>query len=513
MKNLARILLLTPLLLSAQKKPKLIVGIVVDQMRYEMLDRFASDFGADGFNLLAQNGMRYDSCTFDYMPTYTGPGHATIYSGANPSMHGILSNDIYLPLEKREMYCVEDNSVHPIGASANGQGLSPKNLRVYNFGDSLKINDPECNVLTVAIKDRSAILNGGKKADAAYWMAENGAFVTSSYYLEALPAWVVGFNNNDYAFSYLNATWPLLKSPDQYSSSLPDDAPFENTRLGDPAVFPYNLKTLLQKEGKDGVAFTPFGNTMLTDFALQAIHEELLGADDHTDILAINYSSTDYIGHDFGPQSVEVEDAYLRLDQDIARLIASLDRQVGRDNYVLFLTADHGAANTPSDTAFSYKSTNELKLMIDAYTQSQFGLSLVANIGSNQIWLDDEAIYTNQLDKELILVELRSYLSQQSTVHLTHVFTQFEIENCGLPECKYFQNAYDANLSGDLFYIRPYGEIERNASYGTTHGTHYLYDTHVPLIFFGGNITPGESKETVHPNEIIGLLKSYMRAK
>jgi len=511
MKKLAFIILLAPLFLSAQKKPKLIVGIVVDQMRYEMLDRFSSDFGADGFNLLSKDGMRYDSCTFNYVPTYTGPGHATIYSGANPSMHGILSNDIYLPQEQRSMYCVEDKSVHPVGAAADGEGHSPKNLRIYNFGDSLKIKDPECKVFTVAIKDRSAILNGGKKADAAYWMAKNGAFVTSSYYMEALPEWVVGFNNNDYAFSYLNSSWPLFKSPESYTSSLPDNAPFEGTRLGDRAVFPYDLKTLLQKEGNDGVAFTPFGNTMLTDFAIQAIHEENLGADKHTDILAINYSSTDYIGHDFGPQSVEVQDAYLRLDKEIARLIAKLDKEIGRDNYVFFLTSDHGAANTPSDTNFTYVSHSELRETINAFTRAQYGQDLVAHIGSNQVWLNDELIYELNIDKEMILMELRSYLATQTKTPLAQVFTQFEIENCGMPECRYFQNAFDHNLSGDLFYVRPYGQIERGGNSGTTHGTQYLYDTHVPLLLFGGNVTHGKSKETVHPNEIISILKPYLK--
>jgi len=513
MKKLALFILLAPLFLSAQKKPKLIVGIVVDQMRYEMLDRFAADFGADGFNLLTKQGMRYDSCTFNYVPTYTGPGHATIYSGANPSTHGILSNDIYLPQEKRNMYCVEDNSVHPLGAAAEGDGLSPKNMRIYNFGDSLKINEPKCKVFTVAIKDRSAILNGGKKADAAYWMAQNGAFVTSSYYMEKLPEWVVGFNNNGYALSYMSSHWELFKSPEKYTSSLPDDAPFEGTLLGDPAVFPYDLKTLLEKEGNDGVAFTPFGNTMLTDFAIQAIHEENLGADEYTDILAINYSSTDYIGHEFGPQSVEVQDAYLRLDHDLARFIETLDERIGRDNYVFFLTSDHGAANTPSDTNFSYVSNDELRETINAFTRSQFGHDLVAQMGSNQIWLSNAIIYEQKLDKELILMELRSYLARQTKTPLAQIFTQYEIENCGVPECVFFQNAYEANLSGDLFYIRPYGEIERSTPSGTTHGTPYLYDTHVPLLFFGGNVTHGESKETVHPNEIIGLLKGYLNEK
>ncbi len=513
MRKIALFLLLLPALLSAQNKPKLVVGIVVDQMRYEMLDRFKNDFGDGGFNLITKMGMRYDSCTYNYVPTYTGPGHATIYTGTNPNVHGILSNAIYLPAQMRTMNCVEDNSVQPIGTDDPNGARSPKNLKVFTFGDSLIIKDPASKVIAIAIKDRSAILNAGKKATAAYWMDKNGFFITSSYYMKELPAWVDSFNNAGYAPGYLYSQWILMKDKALYTSSLPDNSPFESTRLGDPPVLPYDLQALQKKEGYHGVAFTPFANSMLTEFAIWGVREEFLGRDKHTDLLAINYSATDYIGHEFGPNSVEIQDAYMRLDNDLAMLISTLDMEIGRKNYVLFLTSDHGAANTPTDTAFSYVSNDDLENLINTFTVAQFGKELVAHIGDSQIWLQESTIKNYKLDKERILIELQNYLRYQNQVEISEIFTRFEVENCASEACRFFANALDTALSGDLFYTRPFGQMERDEKYGTTHGSQYLYDTHVPLLFFGGNVEPGQSKKSVHPNQILSLLKPYLIGK
>ena len=507
------VLLILPTVLFAQKAPKLIVGIVVDHMRYEMLDRYKTSFGSDGFNRLVTEGMRYDSCTYNYIPTYTAPGHATIFTGKNPKDHGILGNDMYIAEQNKMMYCLEDNEVRPVGTRDKNNARSPKNLRAPTLGDSLKTANPKSMVISISGKDRGAILPGGKLADAAYWMDENSFLSTSSYYMDSLPAWVDSFYYSGYGPGITVGGWELIGDKKSYATSLPDKSPFESTLFADPAVFPYDLTALREKKSFGAMQYTPFANYVLTEFALWALREEGLGNDKHTDLLTISYSATDYIGHEFGPQSVEIHDAYLQLDSDIARLIDSLDVLVGRKNYVLFLTSDHGAANTPIDTAFNYVSNNALKTLINGYTMKRWKMELVANINNGQIWLYQQAMQAQKLKPADVIEEIKMFLLKQEDVAFTNVYTRNDVQLCTDGTCLLFKNAFDASLSGDIFYTRPYGDIERSVDYGTTHGTGYLYDTHVPLLFFGGNVSEGRSKKPVHVDEILELLTPYLQSK
>lgn len=499
-----------PLFTVAQKQPKLIIGIVADQMRYEMLDRYKNDFGPDGFNLLVAEGMRYDSCTFSYIPTYTAPGHATIYTGTTPAIHGITGNDMYIPTMGNTRYCVADEHVEPVGTSDAVAKRSPVLLRVPTIGDSLKMADEKSKVIALSIKDRGAILPGGKKADAAYWMDEEGNMVSSSYYMQELPQWVDSFNIRGYISNTLISTWDYFQNPANYEESLPDDSPFESKRFDDSNTLPYNISQAIRMKGPGILKETPFGNSLLTQFAIWAMREENLGQDNHTDLLAISYSSTDYIGHAYGPQSVEVQDAYLRLDRELAYLIRVLDEVVGRKNYVLFLTSDHGAANTPSDTAFAYVNNQALKAELNRYTKSYFGFPLVKHIGSQQIWLDNEAMQANSISKEMVIDRLRYALLGNEEFQFEAIYTREEVAECETETCWLFKHALNPEIAGDLFYIRPYGRIERSESFGTTHGTGYLYDTHVPLLFFGGNVAAGRSQDVIHVSDIRRLLMQYL---
>jgi predicted AlkP superfamily pyrophosphatase or phosphodiesterase len=507
------VLFIFPAVLFAQKAPKLIVGIVVDHMRYEMLDRYKTSFGPNGFNRLVTEGMRFDSCTYNYIPTYTAPGHATIFTGQNPSVHGILGNDMYLAAENRTMYCLEDNDVRPAGTWDKNNARSPKILRAPTLGDSLKTANPTSMVISISGKDRGAILPGGKLADAAYWMDENSFLSTSSYYMDSLPAWVDSFYYSGYGPGITIGGWELLGNKKSYAASLPDNSPFESTLFADPAVFPYDLTALREKKSFGAMKYTPFANYVLTEFALWALREEGLGNDKHTDLLTISYSATDYIGHEFGPQSVEIHDAYLQLDGDIARLIDSLDVLVGRKNYVLFLTSDHGAANTPVDTAFQYVDNQKLKDAINAFALKKWNMEVVADINNGQIWLYQQGMQANKLKPAEVIEEIKLFLLHQKEVALAEVYSRTDIQLCKAGTCLLFKNAFDANLSGDIFYTRPYGDIERSVNYGTTHGTGYLYDTHVPLLFFGGNVETGQSKKPVHVDEILELLTPYLQDK
>lgn len=502
--------LLIPIIVTAQKQPKLIVGIVVDQMRYEMLDRYSSDFGPDGFNLLLDRGMRYDSCTFSYIPTFTAPGHATIYTGVVPAKHGILGNDIYIPQSGKEKYCVSDENASPLGTDDMDCKRSPRNLEMYTLGDSIKIADERSRVVAVSLKDRGAILPGGKKADAAYWMEKNGMMVSSDYYMNQLPFWVDSFNDNWVMIDGLLNVWDYQQEPQNYNESLRDASPFESSQFGDTNVLPYNIPQLLFKGDFDVVRKTPFGNSLVTEFAIWALREEKLGWDKHTDLLAISLSSTDYIGHAYGPQSVEVQDSYLRLDGDLAYLIKVLDTEIGRKNYVLFLTSDHGVANTPADSRFSYVQTDELQQALNDFTKRTFGAPLIKHIASQQIWLDQQMLINQGFDRKEVVALIHEYMLKNRDFSFEEVYTKDQIAICKSGRCLQFRNAFIPALSGDLYYIRKYGEIERSQDYGTTHGTGYLYDTHVPLLFFGGNVKKGSTKTPVSVSDIRRLLKGYL---
>lgn len=502
-------LMLLSLIMHSQNRPKLVVAIVVDQMRYEMLDRFYNDFGQGGFKLIMDEGLRYDSCTIDYIPTYTGPGHATIFTGKLPSQHGILSNNIFNPSLGKSVYCVEDESTEPVGTSDNDSKRSPRLMRSGSLGDLLQANHPDSKTISLSIKDRGAILAGGKNPTGVYWMDSHGKMVSSTHYMQMLPDWVNAFNAEDLVSEFMLDEWTLLNPAETYDESVADDAPYESQLLGEGNTLPYDLSTLLEKKGPKGIAYTPFGNNVLTEFAFDALEAEELGKDESTDLLAVIYSCTDYIGHAFGPQSVEIQDTYLRLDQELARLIKRLNKKVGRDNYILFLSSDHGAANTPLDSKFKYVSIEELKEKANGFTKGRYGFDLIKHIGSSQIWLDHERIETENLDEELIVAELKNYLSYQQDIELSEIYSRFQVENCANGDCLKFKNAYDQNLSGDLFYIRPYGHIEQGTSFGTTHGTGYDYDSHVPLLFFGKNVNPGRVTNRIGSHQIISELQNF----
>lgn len=510
MKTIRFVLLLLPFLGLAQTQPKLIVGIVVDQMRYEMLQRFQEHFGPDGFNRLVKDGMCFDSCTYNYIPTYTGPGHATIYTGKTPGIHGITSNDIYIPSEGKTRYCVTDETVLPVGTSESSAKRSPMNLRIPTLGDSLKLANPKRKVIALSVKDRGAILPGGKTANAAYWLDGQAHMVSSSYYMQALPHWVDSFNTYGYLQQNTITAWDYFAEPQAYTESLPDNAANESLLFDERNTLPYAIGDAMQKNGDGTIKYTPFANALITQFAIWALRAEKLGTDQHTDVLAISYSSTDYIGHAYGPQSVEVQDTYLRLDRDIAQLLSELDKTVGREHYILFLTSDHGAANTPTDPAFRYVSTQALKDDLNAFTQKTFGSALIAHIGAQQIWLNQPVLDSLDLQKEYVLAAIRAKMLAHTPDAFTMVLTQQELQTCNTPQCAFFTRSFIPELAGDLFYVRPYGHMERGENYGTTHGTSYLYDTHVPLLFFGGNVPAGRTTNPVYVEDIRRILRHYL---
>ena len=346
-KSLPLFFLFFTLSLVAQQRPKLVVGIVVDQMKMEYLYRFQNDFSENGFKRLMNDGYTFHNMHYNFMPTYTAPGHASIYTGTTPAMHGIVSNEWFSRTAGKEVYCTDDATVKTIGDGKKDEGeMSPKNLQTTTITDELRLSTNfKGKVIGISIKDRGAILPAGHFANWAFWYSKTGSFISSTFYGEALPTWVTEFNAQKSYMKYINQGWNLLKPASTYNESMPDDNPYEGKLYKvDKPVFPYDLKAMYDKNDAGVIRVTPFGNDYVNDFAKLAIEKEQLGKDDITDFLAISFSSPDYVGHILGPRSMELQDTYLRLDNTIADFLNYLDKTVGKGNYLVFLTADHAGA-------------------------------------------------------------------------------------------------------------------------------------------------------------------------
>lgn len=492
-------------------KPKLVVGIVVDQMRYDYLTRFNSKFGQGGFKRMINEGFNCKNNHFNYVPTYTGPGHASIYTGTTPKYHGIISNNWYDKEIKTEVYCASDESVNPVGTSHSAGKMSPHRMLTTSFADENRLfTQMRGKTIGISLKDRGSILPAGHTANAAYWFhgKEEGVWISSTYYMSELPKWVEQFNNSGTAASYFK-TWNTFYDIATYVESGSDKNDFEGGFKGkETATFPYDLKALkAENRGFDILKSTPFGNSLTTDFAIAAIEGEQLGQDGETDVLSISYSSTDYIGHNFGVNSKEVEDTYIRLDKDLERLFQYLDNTVGKQEYTVFLTADHGAINVPAylqsvKIPAGYLNYNERKEQFQKFLMDTYGtLDIVENISNNQIFLNKEklkALGLNLHDVEQALVD-----EQISYANIAKVYTATAMNSTNFTSGieALLQNGFNQKRSGDVIVVDDIAHIAYGQT-GSTHGSGLSYDTHVPLLFFGKGIANGE---TYSKTEIIDI--------
>ncbi|MFY0686090.1 MAG: alkaline phosphatase family protein [Cyclobacteriaceae bacterium] len=489
-------------------KPKLVVGIVVDQMKAEYLYRFGDLYGADGFNLLKEKGFVYKNAHFNYMPTKTGPGHASIYTGTTPSRHGIIGNDWYNKYLNDDVYCAGDQNATAIGGSGKGGNISAKNIQVTTITDELRMfTNNQSKVIGLSLKDRGAALPAGHNPTGAYWFDNTSCeFISSSYYTNQLPKWVDDFNKKDFPAQYMEQSWTLSLPVEKYTASSPDNNPYERSLFGNDApTFPYDLSKV---EDKHQFRYSPYGNSIITELALAAIVGEKLGVDEYTDFLAISYSTTDHVGHDFGPRSIEVQDTYLKLDKEFARLIKYLDANFGRDEYVVFLTADHAVADVPAfleDLQYPggrFDKSGADKIM--ASMKAKYGEGeWILNVSNDQIYLNHDLI--NQ--KGLSLYDFQDFLSLEliKLPYIAEALPAYILahRSANDPIVVRAQNGYNSELSGDVIIINKSGMLsEYRANKGTNHHSPYTYDTHVPIIFFGGNIPMGKSVREVSVTDI-----------
>ncbi len=506
MKKLLFFLLFVTVLISqAQERPKLVVGIVVDQMKMEYLYRFENDFSQNGFKKLINDGYTFHNMHFNYMPTYTGPGHASIYTGTTPSTHGIVGNDWFSRKQNKSIYCTDDETVKTVGIGSLEEGaMSPSLMLTTTVTDELRLATQfQGKVIGLSLKDRGAILPAGHFANWAFWYSKTGNFISSNYYSEQLPNWVTEFNNEKNYLPYINKGWNLLKPIGNYNESLADQNSYEGNLNGAKPVFPYNLKEMYDKADAGILRSTPFGNDFLADFAKRTIEKEQLGKDENTDFLTVSFSSPDYIGHILGPRSQELQDTYLRLDETIADFLCYLDKTVGKGNYLVFLTADHaGAENAKYLNDNKYKVTNvepsSIRTALKKFSTDTFGEDIVLNYSNFNIFFNKEIIKTKQLDLFKVKQSFKDFLHTQNQVKRVYSEEEILASTGSDYYLKYIANGYDVTQNGDLVILDKPGFIEYGLT-GTSHGTIYSYDTHVPCIFYGWNIKKGESH---HKKEI-----------
>lgn len=491
---------------SKLNRPKLVVGIVVDQMRYDYLIRFYDKYGDKGFKRLINDGFNCENAHFNYIPTYTAVGHASVYTGTTASMHGIVGNDWYDKYEKKSHYCVDDSNYETVGPG-NGGKKSPQYLLTTTITDELRLaQNMNGKTISISIKDRSSILPGGHTANAAYWFEgkEEGKFITSSYYMKELPNWVNDFNNSKTVKKYLNQKWDTYYNIINYSESIEDNNAYEESFKGEKEpTFPHDISKLAKANGGyDILKTTPFGNSIVADFAKKAIKEEKLGGGDYTDFLAISFSSTDYIGHQFGVDSKEIEDTYIRLDKDLADFIDYLNEQVGENNYTLFLTADHAAVQVPAylksqKVPGAYIEISDFSTFLKQKMKQHFNVEdLIENYSNFQLFLDKEKILALNLDNENVAQVLANEIISYHGIHNT--LTAKTLQNTSFPTgiLHNLQNGYNQKLSGDILIIPNPATISYSKT-GSTHGSGFSYDTHVPMIFYGKGIQKGSSKDFI----------------
>ena len=504
------------------RSPKLVVGIVVDQMRMDYLTRFQNHYGSAGFKRFYNQGFIAKNHHFDYAQTKTAPGHASIATGTPPAIHGIIGNDWFNKASNTNQYCVYDNTYAGVGTDTYEGKKAPTQLLVSTFSDEIRLaTQLRGKAIGISIKDRAAILSVGHSANGAYWFSgkDAGNFVSSTFYMQQLPAWAQDFNDSRVIDRYLTA-WNTLYPIDQYVESGPDNTVYERIPKGKQTpTFPYDLKELFKiNNGYSVLEATPFGNSLSTDFALAAIAGEELGMDADSDVLMLSYSSTDYVGHNFGVNSKELQDTYIRLDKDLARLFSALDKQVGKKGYTVFLTADHGVAHVPqflldNRLPAGYFNKGGFSNNLKKAVSFRFGIDdLILNISNNEVYINHKIVADKGLDaaivKNFIVSEIRAH-QDIAEVYSTTELMHMDSHN---PLVQRLQRGHQSKRSGDIVFTLLPGYLSNGTQgiKGTTHGSAYTYDTHVPFMMFGSGVQKGSTYERTNITDIAPTITALL---
>jgi predicted AlkP superfamily pyrophosphatase or phosphodiesterase len=505
------------------ERPKLVVGIVVDQMRWDYLYSFYERYGNSGFKRLLTHGFSCENTMLNYIPTYTAIGHSSIYTGSVPSIHGIAGNEFICQATGKTIYCAEDASVDAVGIAKSKEGnRSPKNLLATTITDELKLaTNFRSKVIGIALKDRSSILPAGHAADAAYWFeSKSGKWITSTFYMEKLPDWMQKYNSQNFPKKYLMQDWQLLYPVETYAQSHSDNNIYEeyfDSQQKELNRFPIKTSQML-KSGKFDLGLigeTPYGNSMTLDAARLAIENEQLGADSITDFLAVSLSSTDLIGHKFGINSVKIEDCYLRLDKDLADFLKFLDEKIGENNYTLFLSADHACAHNAqflqgkkiNAGIFYYE---KILKKLNENLKNIFGKdSIVISLNNYQVNFDYKVI--KNIPHEDLIKNCIDILEKEPSIQ--YAVEQKNTAQAAIPYSikERIINGYNRDFSGEIQIIVKPAYYSDNDSHGCTHGTWNPHDSHIPLLFFGKNIPQGKTRREVYMTDIAPTLAALLK--
>lgn len=502
------------------ERPKLVVGIVIDQMRWDYLYRYQQRYTDGGFKRLLNEGYSCENTVIPYVPSVTAIGHTSIYTGSVPSIHGIAGNNFVV--DGKKVYCTDDNTVKPVGTTSEAALMSPRNLWVTTIGDEMKIaSNGRAKVVGVALKDRASILPAGHNPNGAFWFDDvTGHFITSSYYMDKLPQWVEAFNNKQLAKQYLSEKWNTLYPKNTYIESTSDKNEYEaDVRPGVEATLPLNLPALYKKYGYGVIRNTPFGNALTFDMAKAALDGEQLGADAETDLLTVSCSSTDYIGHQVGTHAIETEDTYLRLDKAIADFLSYLDAKVGKGNYLVFLSADHGAMNNarflqdrriPAGNWDDKAVAKQLNQVLGK-TYANVG-DIVKTVMNYQVFFNHDVIKQHQLDFDKIKQTVVNVLKEDANV--LYACDMQKVMTESIPEVVKYRivNGYNRERSGDVVVLlKP--NYYAHGMKGTDHGAWNPYDTHIPLVFMGWGIKHGATTKPTYMTDIAPTIAALLHVQ
>ena len=524
------------------RRPRLVLLIAVDQFRYDYLERFGDLFTNNGFKRLLREGASWTQANYDHTPTYTACGHSTMMTGAYPSETGIIGNEWIDRETGRRITSVSDSSVKLLGGNPNEPASSPRRLLASTVGDELRLaTNDRSKAIGISVKDRSAILPAGRHANAAYWFS-GGNFVSSTYYFNQLPNWVVQFNGKKPADKYFGAKWErLLPEPEYLKRSGADSPPWENIGrvAGDTNAFPHTITGGADAPGPQfysALDFSPFSNDLLVQFAEEALVNEKLGQDDDTDVLTISFSANDYVGHRYGPYSQEVMDMALRVDRQIGTLLDFVDTKVGLRNAIVILTADHGVAPIPEHAAalgldgariknddilntvraaitarYNPKGTTPDPTLDYIYTYDFGGRPQPAFINGN-LYFNYAALKRDGVNlDEIAHIAGEAALSVRGTARY---FTRSQLHDGGVPltdpiERRVLHGFYGTRSGDVVILAEPYkylGDV-----LPATHGTPYSYDTHVPVVIVASGIIPGRYYERATPADIAPTISALIR--
>lgn len=481
------------------KPPKLVVGIVIEEMRYEMLLRYWDSFGENGFKKIINEGAFCTQAHHNYLITQNGPGQASIVTGAYPSAHGIVSDTWYNRLSGNVVGCADESRFNLMNGEISMGNYSPSNVMCSALGDEIKLASNErSKVISISLNPVSSVISGGRMADYAFWFDHHsGGWMTGSYYTDTLPHWVKEFNAKGFQDIYIRKSWASMYSlGENYKNSLPDNSDFETGFKNYRNTFPYELSYLRNRSGNyKYLKYTPFGNTFTKDFAVSAVVANDLGKDEYSDLLLISFSATKYTGELFGPRSVEMEDLFLRLDQDLEHFMKFLDDEIGMENVLVYITSDRGVADIPEylqskrQNAGVYEGSKAVALLNSylgiLYEEGEW----ISNYYYRQLYINQSLLDKTGADISEIQQRIADFMVQFNGVAQAFPASTILSGNFEEGVAGKIRNSYHQKRSGDVIVNLEPGWIEKNGDV-TNSGSGYNYDTHVPIIWYGWNVKP-----------------------